>query len=169
MEPFTIGLATAAGIGAIIGVLWNYFAAALFEDVIPFIRRHISEILGEAIFQVVNWMDGKVTLARSGLKHYWRTFREQIMGATSTYKKTGANSVTVTTRTAVKVSETHAEQVTTVRRDVPIAELPPKLREQVLLEAGGPVTVDVAAGLSRLVAQKADREGIKPEELDLKL
>jgi hypothetical protein len=168
MDPITLGIAAlvAAGAAAVLGSLWHYVMHAVSEYVVPFIRRHVSEAVGEALLSMFDWLDGKVSQTRASLKQLWGVFRERVLGITSTYRKTGAWTATVTTVTRVKVSASE-EEVVTAKRDVPLSELPPKLREAVLSEAGEPVTVDIGANLPRIAAQKAEGEGIRPDDLTL--
>jgi hypothetical protein len=167
-DPITIAIIIAAVLAGTV-VLWHHIVNVFASYIIPFLRRHIGDTVADGVASMVAWVDRKVVLARNAVATLWRVFKERILGIKAVYRKTSATKASVETISTIRTGQREVKRERVTEEEVPLDELPDEVREQIIRNPLAPVEVDLKADVERRVISRASEEGIKPQELDMKI
>ncbi len=169
-DPITIALVIAAA-GVLFGslLLWHHIVDFFAAHVIPSLRRSVGDTVADTVATVIAWLDGKAVLTRKAVISAWRVFKERVLGIKASYIKTSPTTATVETVSTLRTGPQGATKLTVKEESVSLDDLPDEIREQLIRNPGSAVAADLGADVERMVANRAEEEGIPAQELALKL
>jgi hypothetical protein len=156
-EPFTILMLILLGffLGSV--AFWNYIVHFLSTRVIPLLREKLGDGVADPVFNLLRWLDGKVTLTRNAVRAGLDALGGQVRKLVSTFRKTSPTTVERTTETTVAVGGGKGKVIRVVEEDIPIDEVPDVPRGQLIADPNAAVSVDAAHEVIAAAEEKLRR------------
>ncbi|OJW06140.1 MAG: hypothetical protein BGO49_10285 [Planctomycetales bacterium 71-10] len=155
-DPITIAVLIAVGLFFGSLALWHYIADVMAEHVIPWIRHNVSDAVGEQIFGLFNWLDGKVSLIRSAVKRAFEVFRTRVLGFKTRYERETATRYKRVATVRVKAADGTLDDLV-VEDMVDRDDLPEDARTSLNRNPRAPVEFDLMPEFEKAVKEKSKR------------
>jgi uncharacterized membrane protein YciS (DUF1049 family) len=169
----TTTLLIALGIGALVGVaavvFWNYIVAVFQNTIRPLLASTLGDGVANSVCGLVEWLDNRMTMARTTVRGVWREFKARVLGVTAVYKKKSATTATVQSEAELSVGPGKKgwRKVKAEEKEISLKDLPPEVRAELERDPAAAVVVDVTAQIDQRVPVRAAQDNIPPAELDL--
>jgi hypothetical protein len=157
MEPVTIFWILVT-VGALIA-FWPHIVDWLSNIFIPFLRKVLGNRVADRVADLVVFLDKGICSTRELLKAGWKSFKQNVLGMRSTYEKIDAQTAKATHETYVRTEDNRIMKSTTVE-DVPWAEIPPDIRQQMVAKRKKSGVVDTGKVVEEKMVEQCEAAGI---------
>jgi len=137
----------------VIGWVWGYIREFFSTFLIPLIRKYVSDTLANGVGTLISWIDAPASAIRKVAKETFASFKSHVLGIKASYRRETAHSAKETITTYIR-TDTNSVKETTRERTIPMDDLPPDVRAEMIKHAGQPVTGDIKADFEEKVKEK---------------